>query len=64
MQQVMQEFLDEKISITLNEKGEEVYNFDEIQAQIYDTLVNIKNDFDFLFRYQIYRVDVKQAQNC
>lgn len=56
------EFIDHEVSSTLNEAGEEVYEFTEEQLAVFEVLKNLRETTDFAFRHQLYRFDQKQQQ--
>lgn len=58
----IQDFLDRHVEMSYNADGENVYNFIEEQAQVYEMIVGIKNDIEFAFNYQIYRADMKELE--
>ena len=56
------EFINENVSSTINDAGEEVYEFTEEQLAVYEVLKNLRESTDFVFRHQLFRFDQKQLQ--
>lgn len=55
-------YLEEKVPISVNEKGEAVYNFGIDEECVYETLTNAMNDLDETKRYHIYLNDLKEEK--
>ena len=62
MQKHIQSFLEKYVSRTINEKGEEVFEFSKSQNCMYEFLRGLREDLAFTFRYQVYRADQKEDQ--
>lgn len=59
---LLDNYLDSKVEITINEQGESVYNFDEDNQDVYDCLKYVLGDLDETKRYHIYLTDQKEEQ--
>lgn len=60
---IITSFLEDNVERSCNEKGEEVYNFTPSQLEIYDAFVEMSKTIDFAYRYELYRIDVKEQEN-
>lgn len=58
----IEEFLDCFVDRGFNADGEAVYNFTQEQLDVYETVKGIKDDVEFVFNYEIYRIDQKELQ--
>jgi len=54
-------FIKNEVVTTINENGEDVYEFTEDQFVVYEILKDLRDVTDFAFRHQLYRFDQMQS---
>ena len=60
VKKLLDNYLIEKVPVTVNEQGESVYNFDMDSENVYEELKTTLNDLDETRRYHIYLNDQKE----
>lgn len=55
----IKDFINHEVAVSVNEKGEEVYEFTQEQLAVFETLKALRETTDFAFRHQLYRSDQK-----
>lgn len=58
----IRDFIKHEVGVSVNEKGEEVYEFTEEQLALYEILKDLRETTDFVYRHQLYRFDQKKTE--